>query len=74
MDYDSNGRWGQKVVSWGKKHPGKQYSVVYETDGQYVNWCLSRINSLEAPISDFARYCQTRQMMEEQLRRSQGLM
>ena len=65
-------RWGQKLVSWGKKHPGKLYSVVYETDAQYVGWCLSRINSLEAPISDFARYCQTRQQMEEQLRRSQG--
>lgn len=49
-------RWGQKLVSWGKKHPGKLYSVVYETDAQYVGWCLSRINSLEAPISDFARY------------------
>ena len=47
--------WGQKVVSWGKKHPGKQYATVYETDGQYVSWCLSRINSLDAPISDFAR-------------------
>lgn len=64
-------RWGQKMITWGKKNPGKTYATVYEADRQYVSWCLSRINSLEAPISDFARYCQTRQQMEEQLHQSQ---
>ena len=67
-------QWGQKRVTWGKKHPGKTYQLVYETDSQYVSWCLSRINSLDAQIGDFARYCQTRQQMEEQLHQSQGLM
>lgn len=65
-------QWGQKKVTWGKKHPGKTFALVYEVDSQYVQWCLSRINSLDAPIADFARYCQTRRQMEEQLHQSQG--
>ena len=66
-------QWGMKRVTWGKKHPGKTYQAVYEQDSQYVSWCLSRINSLDAQIGDFARYCQTRQQMEQQLYQSQGL-
>ena len=48
--------WGRKVMSWGKKHPGKMYYQVYEADDQYVSWCLSRINTLNMPILDFAKY------------------
>ena len=47
---DAMTSWGRKVITWGKKHPGKMYYQVYEADDQYVNWCLSRINSLNTPI------------------------
>ena len=50
-----------------KKHPGKMYYQVYEADDQYVSWCLSRINSLNMPILDFAKYAQVRRQMEAQL-------
>lgn len=43
------------------------YYQVYETDEQYVSWCLSRINTLNMPILDFAKYAQVRRQMEAQL-------
>ena len=64
---DAMTSWGRKVMTWGKKHPGKMYYQVYEADEQYVSWCLSRINSLNMPILDFAKYAQVRRQMEAQI-------
>lgn len=68
---DAMTSWGRKTITWGKKHPGKMYYQIYETDDQYANWCLSRINSLGMPVLDFAKYCQVRRQMEAHLH--QGL-
>jgi len=56
--------WGQKKISWGKKHPGKTYFQVYEEDASYVKWVLARIGSLGEEIEDFANYAVTRQRLE----------
>ena len=37
--------WGNKVVTWGKKHKGDTYVTTYEGDSGYVQWILARIGS-----------------------------
>jgi hypothetical protein len=56
--------WGQKKITWGKKHPGKTFVQVYEEDANYVKWVLARIGSLGEEIEDFANYAVTRQRLE----------
>ena len=56
--------WGNKTITWGKKHPGKTFVQVYEEDANYVKWVLARIGSLGEEIEDFANYAVTRQRLE----------
>ena len=57
--------WGNKVIAWGKKHPGKMYVQVYDTDPGYTKWVLSRMSSLSEDMEDYANYALTRQRLEE---------
>lgn len=34
--------WGNKRVSWGRKHLQHKYSDVYEEDYQYLHWLQAR--------------------------------
>eukprot|EP00435_Cladocopium_sp_Y103_P019549 s1700_g4.t1 len=56
--------WGQKKITWGKKHMSKAYHQVYEADSGYVKWVLARVGSLGEDIEDFANYALTRQRLE----------
>jgi len=56
--------WGQKKVTWGKKHPGKTYQVVYDGDQGYVKWVMARLGNLSEDVEDFANYAVTRQRLE----------
>ena len=49
--------WGQKKISWGRKHPGRTYYQVLSEDMGYFEWSLSRYNSLPAPQQDFVDFC-----------------
>ena len=57
--------WGNKVVTWGKKHKGDTYVTTYEKDGGYVQWILARTGSLNQELEDFANYAITRRRLEE---------
>ena len=57
--------WGNKVVTWGKKHKGDTYVTTYEGDGGYVQWILARTGSLNPELEDFANYAITRRRLEE---------
>ena len=57
--------WGNKVIAWGKKHPGKTYVQVYDTDPGYTKWVLSRMSSLSEDMEDYANYALTRHRLEE---------
>lgn len=48
--------WGRKVVTWGKKHPGKTFFEVMETDMGYYEWSRKRYNSLPANQQEFVDY------------------
>eukprot|EP00435_Cladocopium_sp_Y103_P011835 s4451_g3.t1 len=56
--------WGQKVVTWGKKHKGHLYVNVYEQDVGYVKWVLVRIGNLHEDVEDFGNYATTRRRLE----------
>ena len=56
--------WGQKVINWGKKHPGKTFQTVYETDNSYVRWVLARMGNMNEEMEDFGNYALTRQRLE----------
>lgn len=60
--------WGNKVVTWGKKHKGDTYVTTYEGDSGYVQWILARIGSLNTELEDFANYAITRRRLEEAAR------
>ncbi|CAL1130755.1 unnamed protein product [Cladocopium goreaui] len=49
--------WGQRKISWGRKHPGRTYYQVLSEDMGYFEWSLSRYNSLPAPQQDFVDFC-----------------
>ena len=56
--------WGQKVVTWGRKHKGHQYVAVYEQDVSYVKWVLARIGNLHEDVEDFNNYATARRRLE----------
>lgn len=56
--------WGNKRVSWGKKHLQAKYSDVYEEDYQYLHWLQARARTHTPAMTDFIAYCQTRENME----------
>ena len=49
--------WGQRKVTWGKKHPGHTYFQVLSGDMGYFEWSLQRYNSLPPHQQDFVHYC-----------------
>lgn len=51
--------WGEKEVTWGRKHKGSQYQHAF-LDQSYVKWVAERENTLTPEMLDFHRYCQTR--------------
>eukprot|EP00435_Cladocopium_sp_Y103_P075146 s308_g54.t1 len=57
--------WGNKVITWGKKHKGATYVTTYEGDCGYVQWILARTGSLSSDLEDFANYAITRRRLEE---------
>ena len=57
--------WGQKVVTWGRKHQGSTFCQVFEQDQSYVRWVLARISTLNEDMADFASYATTRRRLEE---------
>ena len=54
------GDWGRCQVTWGKKHKGKTFLEVYQTDLGYYHWSLARFQSLPENQKDFVRFCQVR--------------
>ena len=56
--------WGQKMVTWGRKHKGETYVRVYETDAGYVKWVMDREGNLHEEMEDFCNYITTRRRLE----------
>lgn len=56
--------WGRKVISFGKKHKGKTFNEVYETDPGYIQWTLARMDTMDGDQADFGNYARTRQNLE----------
>ena len=50
--------WGQKTISWGRKHKGRNYLQVLREDPGYYAWSLARFASLPANQQDFVKFCQ----------------
>eukprot|EP00435_Cladocopium_sp_Y103_P063197 s350_g24.t1 len=57
--------WGNKVVTFGKKHLKARYAHVYESDQGYVKWVLSRVDSLSEEVADFGSYARARMQLEQ---------
>ena len=57
--------WGNKRISWGKKHHQTRYCQVYEEDPGYSTWLRPRQN-LNPAMSDFLAYCSARENLEAQ--------
>ena len=49
--------WGQRKITWGKKHPGRTYFQVLSEDMGYFEWSLSRYRSLPPHQQDFVDFC-----------------
>ena len=58
--------WGSVSITWGRKHKGKTYQEVFQTDIGYYHWSLARFQSLPPNQQDFVRYCQVRLELEAQ--------
>eukprot|EP00435_Cladocopium_sp_Y103_P015256 s5613_g3.t1 len=57
--------WGKRTASWGKKHVGKQYVEIFNTDPGYTKWVTARIDSLSDEIKDYGNYAITRQHLAQ---------
>ena len=57
--------WGEKSISWGRKHLGKTYVMTYDNDPGYTKWILARVGSLTPEMEDYGNYAITRQRLEE---------
>ena len=44
--------WGNKIVTWGKKHKGDTNVITYEGDVGYVQWIMARVGSLNPELED----------------------
>jgi len=60
--------WGQKRVSWGRKHLQSKFVDVFETDPDYLIWLKARAKTHTPPMTDFLSYCHTREVMEARAR------
>ena len=49
--------WGQKKITWGKKHPGRSFAETFHRDPGYLKWCSDRYNSLMPEQQEFVDYC-----------------
>jgi len=49
--------WGQRKITWGKKHPGRTYFQVLSEDMGYFEWSLSRYRSLPPHQQNFVDFC-----------------
>lgn len=58
--------WGNKRVSWGKKHPGARFAQVYEEDGDYLTWIMARSRNATPQMQDFIMYINARRALEQQ--------
>ena len=58
--------WGSASITWGKKHKGKTYQEVFQTDIGYYHWSLARFQGFPPNQQDFVRYCQVRLELEAQ--------
>ena len=58
-------QWGQKRVSWGKKHAGAKFTDVFEEDPGYLVWLRARAKTHTVQMTDFIAYCETRINMEQ---------
>ena len=45
--------WGQRIITWGKKHKGKSFAQTMNLDPGYLSWCQARFNSLPPDQQDF---------------------
>ena len=50
-------QWGQRKITWGKKHTGKTYYQTLNEDMGYLDWSRARYNSLPPQQQDFVDYC-----------------
>lgn len=50
--------WGQRIITWGKKHKGKSFVQVMTLDPGYLTWSQARFNSLPPDQQDFVRFGQ----------------
>lgn len=50
--------WGQRIITWGKKHRGKSFAQAMTLDPGYLTWCQARFNSLPPDQQDFVRFGQ----------------
>lgn len=58
---------GQKIITWGRKHKGKTWLEVFQTDLGYYHWSLARYGSLPPDQQEFVRFCQMRIDLEAHL-------
>lgn len=58
-------QWGQKRVSWGKKHMGNKFTDVFEQDPGYLDWLRARAKTHTPAMTDFIAYSETRINMEQ---------
>jgi len=49
--------WGQRKITWGKKHPERTYFQVLSEYMGYFEWSLSRYRSLPPHQQDFVDFC-----------------
>ena len=57
-------QWGNKVISWGRKHNGKTFRQVFEMDPGYIRWVQARAGNLHEDLEDFMNYANTRQRLQ----------
>ena len=50
-------QWGQKMITWGKKHIGKTYYQTLCEDMGYLDWSRARYTSLPPTQKDFVDFC-----------------
>jgi hypothetical protein len=57
-------QWGRKSITWGKKHPGKSFQEVFDTDPGYTRWVQARSGNLHEDVGDYLNYANTRQRLQ----------
>ena len=57
-------QWGRKSITRGKKHPGKSFQEVFDTDPGYTRWVQARSGNLHEDVGDYLNYANTRQRLQ----------